>query len=378
VLCIQNKINKFVGGRMNSFLAGTFLALGAMSFHSLGAAQDKMDIQTQLQLSPVTGNEFSLGVAIKSEHLDDPFRRQLIIDNFDRLTAEYEMKWGPLMQGTRYDFSSANKLVEFSLANGIKLTGHTLIWHIDYPPQLFQNGKGQRISKSELRNRMRDHIFTTVNHFRGAVDSWDVVNEAISDDRNEIYRRSEFHQIYGDQSYIVDAFRFTKQADPEVELWYNDYMMELPSKRENLRELIRYLKSENVDLTGIGFQGHYSLEWPPVELIEEAFQVVVQENLKIKISELDVTIYNDYPNGIFQPEIEKPCSDRILEAQARRYAELFALFRKYKKHITDITFWGLTDETSWLNFVVDGRNDCPLLFDRNGQPKPAYFAILRF
>ncbi|MFW7381913.1 MAG: endo-1,4-beta-xylanase [Oligoflexus sp.] len=360
-------------------LGASLLLAGANFFaHFAHAVDMEQKKPIPISLAELYQDQFDIGAAIKSEHLDETFRRQIFLGSFGRLTAEYEMKWGQIFKENRYDFSAADKLMDFARDYGIKVTGHTLVWHIDHPVRLFENAKGGKIGKAELRQRMRQHIFTTMNHFQGVVDNWDVVNEAISDKEGEVYRRSEFYQIYGDQSYIVDAFRFARQADPNMELWYNDYMLEHSDKLEKLQEFIRYMKQQRVDLAGIGFQGHYSLEWPTIDMIEKAFQLVIKEGLKIKVSELDVTVYNDYLDGVFQPEPEKACDAPLLAKQAQRYRELFELFRKYKDHIAHVTFWGLTDETSWLNGVVKGREDCPLLFDKSGRAKPAYHAISQF
>jgi endo-1,4-beta-xylanase len=318
---------------------------------------------------------FTLGVALKSEALNGP-DVPLITNNFNRITAEYEMKWAPLMKEKEYDFSAADALADFAEAHNMHLTGHTLIWHIDTPAWVFTDDAGNDVDRETLRARMKAHIETTMKHFKGRVDNWDVVNEVLADEDGLTWRPSKFYQIYGNEDYIIDAFRFAHEADPDVELWYNDYVLENPVKLKKLLVLIKRLKAEGIPLTGVGFQGHYSLGWPGNDLIEQAFNAVIAEGLKVKVSELDVTIYSDYPDGIFNPEAPKPCDANILQLQAQRYGQLFDLFRRYKGHMAHVTVWGLRDSGSWLNDLVRDRMDCPLLFDRNGQPKPSFFEAL--
>jgi endo-1,4-beta-xylanase len=325
-----------------------------------------------LSLAASYKDHFTMGVALKSEALDGP-DVPLITRNFNRLTAEYEMKWAPLMEGQTYDFTAADRLADFAASHKMQLTGHTLIWHIDAPDWIFTDEAGNTVDRETLRARMKTHIETVVKHFKGRVDNWDVVNEVLSDAEDLTYRPSKFYKIYGNEEYIVDAYRFAHEADPDVELWYNDYVLENPVKLKKLLILLKRLKAEGIPLTGVGFQGHYSLGWPGTDLIEQAFQAVIAEGLKVKVSELDVTIYNDYPEGIFLPEAPKPCDANIQELQAQRYGELFELFRRYKDHLAHVTVWGIRDNTSWLNDLVSDRKDCPLLFDAKGEPKPSFF-----
>ncbi|HET9238363.1 MAG TPA: endo-1,4-beta-xylanase [Oligoflexus sp.] len=360
---------------MKSRLLCASLILAAMG------CKEKSDDKTppppppSFSLSQSYQDLFTLGVALKSEALSGP-DVPLITRNFNRITAEYEMKWAPLMKGKEYDFTAADTLVDFAAANRMQMTGHTLLWHIDTPDWVFTDDAGNAVDRETLRARIKSHIETTMKHFQGRVDNWDVVNEVLADEDGLTWRPSKFYQIYGNEDYIVDAFRFAHEADPTVELWYNDYVLENPIKLKKLLVLIRRLKAEGIPLAGVGFQGHYNLGWPGVDLIEQAFQAVIAEGLKVKVSELDVTVYSDYPNGIFEPEAAKPCDANILNLQAQRYGQLFELFRRYKGHLAHVTMWGVRDNSSWLNDLVKDRQDCPLLFDGNGEPKPSYFEAL--
>ncbi len=360
---------------MKSRLLCAGFMLAAMACHEKSDDKTPGTEPPALSLAGSYKDLFTLGVALKSEALTGP-DVPLITSNFNRITAEYEMKWAPLMKGKAYDFTAADTLADFAEDHGMFLTGHTLIWHIDTPDWVFTDEAGLEVDRETLRARMKTHIETTMKHFKGRVDNWDVVNEVLADEDGLTWRASRFYKIYGNEDYIIDAFRFAHEADPEVELWYNDYVLENPKKLEKLLVLIKRLKAEGIPLTGVGFQGHYSLGWPGTDLIENAFNAVIAEGLKVKVSELDVTVYSDYPNGVFTPEVAKPCDANILNLQAQRYGELFQLFRRYKGQLAHVTMWGLKDNGSWLNDMVKGRADCPLLFDAKGQPKPAYFKAL--
>ncbi len=340
------------------------------------AAQTKLS-SDEPRLRDLYKEDFSIGVAVQAKQFEGA-PAGLITRHFNRLSAEFEMKWAPLLDSRQYNFAKVNHFVQFSQRHQLKLTGHTLIWHIDNPSWLFTDQQGQAVSKSVLRERMRTHIFQVMGHLRGHVDNWDVANEVLSDRAGEVYRQSEFYKIYGDESYLIDAYRFAAEADPQAELWYNDYMIETPEKLAKLLQLIRTLKSAGIKLTGIGFQSHYNLFFPSIDLIDKAFQAVLAEGLKIKVSELDVTIYSDYVDGNFEPEPFKYCDYDIQAQQAQRYRELFQLYQRYRSAMAHVTIWGLTDDQSWLNSMVQGRDDCPLLFDRLGQGKPALQALMEW
>lgn len=225
---------------------------------------------------------------------------------------------------------------------------------------------------------MESHIKATINRYKATVKSWDVVNEALSDDANPatLYRDSQFYQISG-ASYIKKAFQWAAEADPTAELWYNDYNLEEPTKLAKLLTMIDDLQGQGIPLTGIGLQGHYSLGWPGETLIRNTVDAIVAKGLKVKISELDVTVYDDYSSGSFSPEAQKPCDSTVQKALANRYDEIFTIFRSYQTHTKSISFWGLKDDESWLNdFPVTGRANCPLLFDASRNPKAAFERVI--
>jgi len=320
---------------------------------------------------------FTVGAAVTSQRLakDGAF----IAKHFNRLVAEWEMKWGPVQRiEGEFDFRGADKIVDFAAANGMRVTGHTLIWHLDTPRWVFYDENGKLVSKELLSARMRAHIFQVMSRYKGKIDNWDVANEVLSDNPDEVYRQSEFYKIYGSEEYVAQAYLWAAEADPDVELWYNDYCLVLPDKLPKALQLIRFLKSRGVKLTGVGLQGHYNIYWPPKAQVQAAIQQILAEGVKVKISELDLTIYNDYATGKFVGEPEKDFTAEIDSQQAFQYGRLFELFRELKGQMAHVTLWGVADDSTWLDTMVPGRKDHPLLFNEKLQPKKAFFNVVNF
>ncbi|MBN2534468.1 MAG: endo-1,4-beta-xylanase [Spirochaetales bacterium] len=325
---------------------------------------------------------FDIGAAVGVGHLGtvhDIFKK-----HFNRFTAENDMKAGPIHPAKEtYCFDNGDAIANFARENGKKLNGHTLVWHSQQPYWLFHDEGGNAVSETELRSRLYDHITTVVGHYKDIIDNWDVVNEAISDSPGKTYRDgkegSEWYGIFGDEEYIKLAFQYAAEADPDALLFYNDYNAVAPSKVAKIKKMVQWLQSEKVKIDGIGLQGHWNLEWPSLTDIKRAIDEYSSLGLKVKISELDISIYNDYAGGSFQPEAEKRYTKEIEYKQAERYRGLFELFRAKKDVIVHVTFWGVSDDATWLDYFPAGqRNNHPLLFDDNHQPKKALKAIVNF
>ncbi len=332
---------------------------------------------------------FTVGVAVPPHLLTT--LDELIRTNFNRLTAENDMKAGPLRPAPdSWKFNNADAIANYARRHGMKMTGHTLIWHNMQPGWFFADlTPGDPQSIETLRERMKTHIFTLVERYADVIDNWDVVNEAISDDPKKAYRDgaegSKWFEIYGDQSYVYDAFRFAKEAlekaagSAEGKLYYNDYNIALPHKLENTLALVKWLRDEKgIPIDGVGLQGHWQMAWPSVDEIQHAIDRITAEGLKVKISELDISIYpkDDWANKVWEPE--KPFTEALQEEQAARFQELFALFRKNKDVITSVTLWGVTDSNTWLDTFPIPRNNYPLLFDDDHNPKLSVRKITTF
>eukprot|EP01035_Chromulina_nebulosa_P040802 gene40803-55155_t len=236
----------------------------------------------------------------------------------------------------------------------------------------------------ERRKITAGDIKTVAGRYKGKVFSWDVVNEALNEDGT--LRNSVFLKHLG-EGYLVDAFRLAQEASPKTELYYNDYNNEKPAKRAGCIKLIKKIQESGARIDGVGIQGHWHVGKIPLKDIEESILEYSALGLKVMFTELDIEVLernfqgadvsqrmanrpemNPYDNGL---------PDNIQKQLADDYEALFKLFLKHKDKVTRVTFWGVNDGDSWLNnWPVRGRTSYPLLFDRNNQPKPAYFKVV--
>ncbi len=323
---------------------------------------------------------FPIGVAVSPRMLDAGEEANLILTHFNSMTAENAMKMGPIHpEENRYHWEPADKIAEFAIKNGLKLRGHTLCWHNQTPNWFFTDAEGKQVSKEILLARLKKHIFDVVNRYKGAIYAWDVVNEAVPDGGTEIYRNSKFYEIIGEE-YIELAFRYAHEADPNAQLFYNDYNTENKVKREKIYQLVKGLVEKGVPIHGVGLQGHWSLYEPTAQELEESITKFASLGLKVQITELDVSVYPKEHASRERKETDKAeFTPEMNDKQAAHYKMLFEIFRKHKDKITGITFWNLSDRYSWLdNFPVRGRKDFPLLFDQNHQPKKAFWEVVKF
>jgi endo-1,4-beta-xylanase len=313
---------------------------------------------------------FYIGVAIPPSFIDNQKKADLIKRHFNSVTAENEMKWSSLQltEGT-FTFANADKIVAFAEANGIKVRGHCLCWHNQVPAWIFKDGQATA-SRELVLQRLRTHITTVMNHFKGKVYAWDVVNEAI-DDGSSVYRASQWYNICG-EDYIFEAFSAARAADPDAKLFYNDYTAIDPTKRDKIYDLLVKLKAENL-VDGVGLQGHWNISYPADNLISDAFNKYKSLGIELQITELDVSVYtsNSDPQSAY--------TESLAQKQSDAYDRYFTEFRSFNDAITGVTFWGLADDYTWLdNFPVSGRKNYPLLFNVNLDPKPAYFEVIDF
>jgi endo-1,4-beta-xylanase len=269
------------------------------------------------------------------------------------------------------------------------IIGHTLVWFHQTPDWVFQDESGKPLGREALLERMRDHVFTVMGRYRGQIHAWDVVNEAVAADGQ--LRKCKWLDIIGEE-YIRNAFEFARQADPAALLYYNDYDLEIQSKREGVIRLVRGLQEKGIRVDGVGTQGHWFLDYPSLDEIETSIVALSELGIKVMVTELDVGVLPSYPLdskvvdlSSFDPESQKkhnpypnglPAS--VQKDLANRYAELFSLFRKHRDKLGRVTFWAVHDGQSWRSYIpIRGRTEYPMLFDRQCKPKPALDAIVR-
>jgi endo-1,4-beta-xylanase len=323
---------------------------------------------------------FPIGVAVSSQSLKDPQQAALILSQFNSLTPENAMKMGPIHpEENRYYWKDADAIVDFAQARGLRVRGHNLCWHEQTPDWLFKGADGKQVTKEVLLKRLKDHITAVVSRYKGRIYAWDVVNEAIDDDNSKFLRNSLWYQICG-EDFIVKAFEYAHEADPNAVLFYNDYNTERPEKRERVYQLLKKLVDAKVPINGVGLQAHWSIYEPDQKELIETIKRFSSLGLKVQITELDISIYQwekqkrsmrAGESDAYTPELEKK--------QADKYAEVFKVFRNYKDVISGVTFWNISDKHTWLDeYPVMGRKNYPLLFDQHYQPKKAYWQVVNF
>lgn len=346
--------------------------------------------KSEKALQEALKGKFLIGVAMNADQITgkDTAGVRLIKQHFNSITPENCMKSEVVQpqEGT-FDFTLADQYVDFGQKNNMFIFGHTLIWHSQAPKWFFVDKDGKDVSREVLIERMKNHITTVVSRYKGRVKGWDVVNEAIEDDGS--FRKSKFYQIIG-EDFIRLAFEFAHEADPDAELYYNDYSMAKKEKREGVIRMVRNLQSQGVKIDGIGMQGHMTMDFPAVADFEESVLAFADLGVKVMITEFDLTALpspkrdagadlsldytydknlNPYPDGL-------PAD--VYEEWHSRCLDFFRLFLNHHDKIDRVTVWGVNDGQSWRNYwPVRGRTDYPLLFDRNYQPKPIVDAIIK-
>jgi endo-1,4-beta-xylanase len=361
--------------------------LMSMSLASTGVPTALTNVHAQTTLKDAFKNDFLIGAALNEAEItgQNISAVTLVKAQFNTISPENVLKWEPVHpEPDRYDFAAADRYVEFGQKNGMFVVGHTLVWHNQTPEWVFQDGNGKEVDRDTLLRRMRDHIHTVVGRYKSRIKGWDVVNEALNEDGT--LRQSRWMKIIG-EDYIAKAFEFAREADPEAELYYNDFTLEEEPKRKGAIELIKKLKARGIPITAVGLQGHLKMDWPTLEQEDATIADFARLDVKMAITELDIDIVratqgnktadinanaqlvagaDTYSNGL---------PDDVQQALAKRYADLFGVYLKHRDVIGRVTFWGVTDGDSWLN--TQGRVNHPLLFARDGQPKPAFTAVIR-
>jgi endo-1,4-beta-xylanase len=345
-------------------------------------------------LSQKYSEYFPIGAAVDPSSIQT--HAALLEQHFNSITAENDMKFESLQRTEGvFDYSAADTLVAFAQSHGMKVRGHALVWHRQTPAWVFTDSSGADVSAEVLLARLKSHISNVVGHFKGSVYAWDVVNEAIMDDgayrTAEETNESQRSKWYGiaRETYIAEAFRYANAADPDAKLFYNEYYNYIPAKHQAIYEMLKKLLEDGVPVHGVGLQAHLSIAPSTVETShgyhqtveneEAAIQLYSSLGLEVHITELDMSLY--IPGTMYTADTfytPATFSDELQTQQAERYRAFFELFRKYKGVVTNVTFWGVADDNTWLSEFSSGRQDFPLLFDASHQPKKAWHAVVDF
>ena len=332
-------------------------------------------------LKDVFGDKFLVGVAVNVRQSSevDTASVKIIKKHFNSIVAEDCMKSANIHpEEDRYNFEQADQFVKFGQENNMAIIGHCLIWHSQLAPWFCVDQKGNNVSAEVLKQRMKDHITTIVTRYKGKIKGWDVVNEAIEEDGS--YRKTKFYEILGEE-YIPLAFQYAHEADPDAELYYNDYGMNVPGRRDAVVKLVNSLKAKGLRIDAVGMQGHMGMDYPTIEDFEASMLAFAGTGVKVMITEWDMSALptvkrsanisdtvtfrkamNPYPEAL---------PDSVSAVWNARMKAFFNLFLKHADIVERVTAWGVTDGDSWKNnFPVRGRKEYPLLFDRNYEMKP--------
>lgn len=312
-------------------------------------------------------NDFLIGAAVSRKNLKN---YHTLLKNFNSITPENELKFENIHPARdNFNFDDFDKMVSYAKENEKVVRGHTLIWHNQIPKWLVEE---KNLDRQNLLKDMEMHISTIMDRYRNSVYCWDVVNEAITDENDGIFRDT-FWKRYIGNDFIDRAFFFAHEAVPKAQLYLNEYNLEIENKADKLIEVIKNLKKNHVPIHGVGIQGHYSIYFPKIKMIQNMFEVFSKLDLMLQITELDVSMFRFEDR---RKDLKTPTNEMI-ENQKRYYNKLFKLFREYKDLISGITFWGVADDYTWLDdYPVQGRKNWPLLFDIRHQPKAIFNELI--
>jgi endo-1,4-beta-xylanase len=286
----------------------------------------------------------------------EPDYNPLVAREFSIVTTENVLKFAQVRKTpNRYVFGPADVIVDFAQQNGLKVRGHTLVWHEEIPGWL----KTGDYTKQEVSDILEQHIKTLVGRYKGRIQYWDVVNEAVDYDGS--MRDTFWSQNLG-PDYIDKAFEWAHEADPDAKLFYNDYGAEgLGTKSDAVYELVKGMVERGVPIDGVGFQGHFTLDNAPDPAnVAANMQRLAGLGLEVQFTEFDV-------------RLKEPVTPDALDAQAGVYWSMMNVCAQNPACTAFIT-WGVTDKFSWIPNFVKGYG-AGLMFDENYDPKPAYWAL---
>jgi endo-1,4-beta-xylanase len=347
----------------------------------LGGRATKVEAQTTQGLKDVYGNQFLIGAALNEGQVagKDPAAMRLVRKHFNSIVAENCTKSEVIHpEENVWNFAPTDSLVAYGERHGMKVIGHCLIWHSQLAHWFAVDGEGNPVSAKVLKKRIKEHITTLVRRYKGRIHGWDVVNEAIIEDGS--YRDTPFYRILGEE-FIPYAFECAHKADPHVELYYNDYGMNVPGRRDAVVRLIRSLKQRGLRIDAVGMQAHMGMDYPDFDEFETALNAFAAEGVNVMITEWDMSALptvsqsaNIADKAEYQAALNpypEALPDSVSQAWNARMMRFFQLFLKHADVISRVNAWGVTDGDSWKNdFPVRGRKEYPLLFDRQYQPKP--------
>jgi len=343
--------------------------------------------EQKVSLSQKFQKHFLVGAAINEGQIlqkDQP-SVSIIKKEFNTISPENVMKWMFVQpKPNEFYFDHTDKYVQFGLDNNMHIVGHALIWHSQ-----IANFMNSIKDSTKMIQHVTNHISTLVNRYKGKIDTWDVVNEALNGDGT--LRESIFLKALG-ENYLETVYKMAEKYDSNADLAYNDYNLCKPKKREGAVKLIKSLQKNGAKINSVGIQAHWQLTSPTLEEIETSILAFSELGVKVMFTELDISVlpnpwelsgaevtqnFKKFEGDKKMNPFLENLPDSVKEKLAKRYENIFKLFVKHKDKISRVTFWGVTDKFSWLNdWPIKGRTNYPLLFDRNYKEKKAYQRIM--
>jgi len=372
-------------------------ALAAAGFClGFGAAAPEPSLREAAQASGLL-----IGAAVRPAQLSEAAYASTLAREFNLLEPEDALKWEVIHpQPQTFDFSQADEIVDFATRHGMKVRGHTLVWHRQNPAWLTEGN----FTSAELAEILEKHIKTVVTHYRGKIFAWDVVNEAYDELhpgelRSTIWRDHPGIGLTGNEaassyeprassnparsqlaarssepssskqgySYIERCFRWAHEADPQALLFYNEAEAEAVNpKSDAIYAMVRDFRQRGVPIDGVGLQMHIANLRADVPSISSNIARFTALGVQVHITEMDVALPVD-ANGNASPQ--------DLQRQADIYRQIAGACLAHRG-CTAIQTWGFTDKYSWIGSHSKHTQGAALLFDRNYRAKPAYHALL--
>lgn len=312
------------------------------------------------QLFKVFEPYFKIGAAVNSHTVET--HAEFIKKHFNLIVCENEMKYEFVANDNgEYDFTSADKIHDFAVSNNISMHTHTFVWHNSTRDIQFEG------SREDVLARLRRHM-EIFNERYPDITTVDVLNEAIDDKHGLFLRETRWLEKLGEK-YFIDIFKMAREINPNWKLYYNDYNEYVPEKREKILRLVNMLRAEGL-IDGVGLQSHLNIFYPPIDELKRSFEEYSKLGLDMRVSELDISLFEFSDKAA--PEIIP--QDRI-DAHSKLYADYLMLCREYSELVESVTFWGTTDDSSWLNYFPVKRYNPSLLFDKDMKPKAAFDAV---
>ena len=340
---------------------------------------------------------FRIGAAVSPRQISA--HRGLLLQHFNSLTAENEMKYEPTEpEEGKFSFDRADAVVAMAREMGVKIRAHAPVWHNQTSAWMYLDG--DRPAAPELiYERIDAHSKAMCERYGRDVYAWDVVNEATRDDvpdpeknpgESPVYRNSEYYKLCG-AGFIEAAFRSMDKYAPDAQLFYNDYSECVPEKRNRIVSLIRSLQEKGCRVDGIGMQQHHFAA-PDYDEIKRSIEIYADLGLRIHVTELDVSMMATMNQGARRLKPGDPGFDEYIRESLKAtpekltrideiYVRLFEIYRGYADVIDCVTTWGIADDYTWLDFFgmkpgMPVIKQHPLLFDEQGQPKPCVYQLI--